>query len=219
MSRHLERDLENLKRELLDMGALVETAVNKAVVALTQRRIALAHEVAQGDVHVDAKELAVEAECTKVLALHRPVASDLRFVVACLKVNNDLERVGDLAVNIAERVRALATAPPLDIPPELDELAERARQMLRQSLDAFVQQDTVLARRVRDDDDAVDELNRRMFAVMQARMKADPATVERALHVLSSSRNLERIADLATNVCEDVVFLVEGESIRHRRSV
>ena len=217
MTFHLERDLENLRRELLDMGALVETAVNKAVVALTQRRQALAEEVELGDAAVDLKELDVEHECSRILALHRPVASDLRFVVACLKVNNDLERVGDLAVNIAERVRALVDAAPFAIPTELEELAERARQMLRRSLDAFVSQDTELARQVRDEDDVADELNRRMFETMQARMKAEPDLIERALHVLSSSRNLERIADLATNICEEVVFLVDGEVIRHRR--
>ncbi|MBK8977603.1 MAG: phosphate signaling complex protein PhoU [Planctomycetes bacterium] len=216
MTQHLRRDLEMLKREILDMGAMVEAAVNKAMSALVDRRVTLAVEVENADETIDAKEIAVEALCTRILALHQPVASDLRFVLATLKVNSDLERMGDLAKNIAERARYLGEHDPLALPPEFSELAERTRTMVRECLDAFVQQDPVLAERVLAQDDRIDELNRRMFALMEERMRKDGNTVGRGLQVLSCSRHLERIADMATNVCEEVVYLVRGEVIRHR---
>ena len=217
MSVHLLRDLEYLKTQILDMGALVETAVNKAIVALLDRRTALAEEVIAGDDLIDDKEVMVEIECQKILALHHPVATDLRFILTVLKVNNDLERAGDLAVNIAERARYLGERPALRIPDRIKPLADRARAMLRDCLDSFVNQDTALARSVRSQDDAVDELNRQTFSDVEQAMREDPETIERLMHVLSSSRHLERLADLATNIAEDVVFLVEGQVIRHRR--
>lgn len=217
MTQHLRRDLEQLEREFLAMGALVETAVNKAVVALGDRRVALAVEVEQGDPQIDAQEIRVASLCTRILALHHPVASDLRLVLACLKANTDLERIGDLAVNVAGRARDLGERPPLPPPAELGELADRTRSMVRASLDAFVNGDTALAESVIAADDAVDALDRRLAALLEERMQAEPETVTRALQVLSCSRQLERIADLATNLGEEVVFLVRGEVIRHAR--
>ncbi|MCC6783450.1 MAG: phosphate signaling complex protein PhoU [Planctomycetes bacterium] len=217
MTIHFHRDLEVAKSQILDMGGLIEAAVNKSISALFDRRPALAREVIAGDDEIDEREVRIEVECQKMLALHQPVASDLRFLLTVLKVNNDLERVGDLAVNIAERALFLGERPPLAVPEQLFRQAECTRAMLRDCLDALVNQDTALARRVRSRDDEVDELNRQMFQVMERQMRADPESIERALHLLSCSRHLERIADLATNIAEDVVFLVEGRVIRHRR--
>ena len=216
MTKHLVRDLTNLKKLLLEVGAMVEEATDKAITALTQRRAEVASEVIASDNEIDSKEVLIEEECLKILALHQPVASDLRFVIAALKVNNDLERMGDQAVNIAERAAALAEQPPLQIPLNVDRMADVVQQMVRSSLDAHVNLDTELALSVCRMDDEVDDLNREMFSIMQAEMSKDPSLVVRAVHYLSASRDLERIADLATNIAEDVVFMVEGDVIRHQ---
>jgi phosphate transport system protein len=217
MAMHLQRDLEHLKRELLGLGGIVEDATNKAIDALMDRRLELAQDVMDGDDLIDAREVHVEEECLKVLALHQPVAADLRFLVTVLKVNNDLERMGDLSVNIAERASFLAVHDPLPVSLDFRAMGDRVRAMVRDSLDALVRLDTELARRVRRDDDAVDAMNRQMFMVLEKAMMADPGAVKRALQALSSSRHLERIADLAVNIAEDVIFMVEGEVVRHRR--
>lgn len=216
MSKHLLRDLEHVKKEILGVGALVEEATNKAITAFLDRRPELAEEVIAGDDEIDEKEVAIEEECLKVLALHQPVATDLRFVIAVMKVNNDLERMGDLAINIAERAVSLSERDPIAYPAEFAQMADKVRAMLRDSLDSLVNLDAKLARKVCGDDDEVDAYNRDMFKVLQKLMSRHPDTIKRAMHVLSASRNLERIADLATNIAEDVVFLVEGEVIRHR---
>ncbi len=219
MSVHLHRDLESLKSRILDMGAMVESAVNKAITALVDRRPELADEVLTGDDAIDECEVAIEVECQKILALHQPVASDLRVILTILKVNNDLERAGDLAANLAERASDLCAKPPLKFPAELERMAVKTRALLRDSLDAFVQQDTRLAREIRERDDEIDELNRQVFVSGEVAMRADVGTIHRHLQLLSCARQMERIADLATNIAEDVVFLVEGTVIRHRRQV
>ena len=216
MKKHLERDLERVKKQLLEVGAMVEEAVNGAITALTERRAELVDEIIDNDDEIDRRELAIEEECLKILALHQPVASDLRFVVGVMKVNNDLERMGDQAENIAEHAAFLAKHPPLGVSLDYHRMADVVRSMVRSSLDAQVNQDTVLARRVCMMDDEVDDIHSSMFEVLQERMRRDPDEIERAVHYLSASRDLERIADLATNIAEDVVFMVEGEVIRHR---
>lgn len=216
--RHLHRDLDRLKRQVLSMGAMVETAGDAAITALLERRAGLAEEVIAGDARIDEREVELEEECLKVLALHQPVAGDLRFIITVLKVNNDLERMGDLAVNIAERAASLAGLRQLHVPLDLHDIAEKVRLMVRHALDALIAQDVKLARSVIAADDAVDEAHRQMFQDLLEVMKAHPERIERATHFISASRNLERIADLATNIAEDVVFLVEGEVIRHRTS-
>ncbi len=216
MSIHLQNDLDRLKRELLQMGSLVEEATNKAITSIVQRDPVMAREVLEGDDVIDSKELQVEDQCLKVLALHQPVASDLRFLVATIKVNNDLERMGDLAQNIAERSLYLSSQPPIDVHIDFQRLLDRARGMVKQSLDSLVNEDSDLARRVCEQDSEVDELNRHMFVVLEDLMRREPASVERAVQTLSVARHLERIADLATNIAEDIVFMVEGEVIRHR---
>jgi phosphate transport system protein len=213
--KHLQRDLDALKKEVLAMGSMVEEATNRAISSLVQRAPELAEEVLSGDDAIDAKELEVEESCLKALALHQPVAGDLRFIVAVMKVNNDLERMGDLAQNIAERALYLTTHEPIPVDLDFDRMVERVREMVSMSLDALVNQDARTARRVCSLDDQVDEYNRHMFVVLQELMHRDSATIERAVHTLSVARHLERIADLATNIAEDIVFMVEGDMIRH----
>jgi phosphate transport system protein len=215
MSKHLFRDLDSLRKEILTVGSMVEEATEKALFALVERRADVAEEVERGDVEVDRKEVQVEEECLKVLALHQPVAADLRFVIAVLKVNNDLERVGDLATNIAARAVSLSQKEPLAVPDEILEMASRVRTMLRDSLNALVELDTKLARKVLDDDDEVDDRHKRIYSILQERMQQDPARVDALIQILSVSRYLERMADQATNIAEDVVFMAEGEVIRH----
>jgi phosphate transport system protein len=215
MPRHLERDLDNLSKQLLTMGAMVEDATNKAFFALSQRRKDVAQGVVQGDDAINEKENLIEEECLKILALHQPVATDLRFIITALKVNNDLERMGDLAVNIAERAKGLAELDPAPLPASLNTLVSNVQAMVRDSLNSLVNMDAHLARKVCEVDDEVDDINRAMYTEMQEVMRKNPALVERAISTLSVSRHLERIADLATNIAEDVVFLVEGEIVRH----
>ncbi|MBL8800845.1 MAG: phosphate signaling complex protein PhoU [Planctomycetes bacterium] len=216
MSKHLQHDLDRLKKEILAMGALVEEAINRAIASLTQRDAALARQVLEGDDAIDRKEVEVEDLCLKILALHQPVAGDLRYIIAVLKVNNDLERMGDLAQNIAERVTFLAVNEPVPVHLDFTLMVELVRRMVGESLDALVNQDPVLARRVCVQDDEVDRLQKQMFETLQSVMMRDPKAVERAVQVLSVSRHLERIADSATNIAEDIVFMVEGDIIRHR---
>jgi phosphate transport system protein len=168
------------------------------------------------DSAIDQMEVEIEEDCLKVLALHQPVAIDLRLIIAILKINNDLERVGDLAVNIAERSAFLSTQEKVDIPSDFMKMAEISRDMLKKSLDALVTEDSELAHQVCGMDDDVDAINREMFIRIQAKIKAEPARMESLIHLLSVSRHLERIADLATNIAEDVVYMIEGEIIRHK---
>jgi phosphate transport system protein len=215
MTRHLERDLDRLSRELLTMGAMVEEATNKAFLALSKRRTDLAEEVLKGDDAINEKENLIEEECLKLLALHQPVATDLRFIITALKVNNDLERIGDLAVNISERATQLAKLDPIPVPKSFERMVPDVQSMVHDSLNSLVNMDAGLARSVCEVDDDVDEIHRNMYSAMQELIRNDCSIVETAICTLSVSRNLERIADLATNVAEDVVFLVEGEIVRH----
>ncbi len=216
MAKHLQRDLDNLKKELLTSSSLVEEAVNHSIDALVNRRIKLAEEVIEGDYQINQRENQIEEECLKILALHQPVAADLRFIISVLKVNNDLERIGDLAVNIAERALYLSSHEPLQAALNFPRMADGARAMMRKSLDALIGMDTKLARIVLTLDDEIDDLNRDMYATLQNVMRENPEFIDRAVHTLSVSRYLERIADLSTNIAEDVVFMVEGELIRHK---
>jgi phosphate transport system protein len=216
MSKHFQRDVDQLREQLLRVGSLVESATNRAITALTHRQPDLADEVLDADDDIDALEVQIEEECLKILALHQPVAADLRYVIAVMKVNNDLERMGDQAVNIAERAVFLAQRPPLDVPLQIERMAEVAQQMVQSSLDAVVNLDVDLARTVGEMDDEVDEIHREMFRIVQERIRRSPDVVEVAIANLSASRDLERIADLATNIAEDVLFTVLGEVVRHR---
>lgn len=217
MTKHLLRDLDHLKHQLQRLGAMVETAILKATKALLERRVEPAREVQAGDDPIDELEVQIEEECLKILALHQPVAIDLRFLVAVLKVNNDLERMGDLAVNIASRVEAILASPAVALPPQFLTMIEAVRRMVHDALQSLLATDVATARRVMAADEVVDQAHRQMFADMQAMAAAAPAQLPVAISLLSVSRYLERIADQSTNIAEDVVFLVEGEIVRHRR--
>ena len=217
MSSHLHREIESLKKMILALSAVVEQSVHRAVKALEERDSELARRVIRDDdEQIDQAEVDVEEECLKLLALYQPVATDLRFIIAVLKINNDLERVGDTAVNIAERANFLAGQAPLEIPPIILEMSERAQSMLRRSLDALVNMDASLAGEIFAEDDAVDDLNRQIYADVQARIPEHPDELERLMHLLGVARHLERIADHATNIAEDVIYMVKGEIIRHK---
>ncbi len=219
MTKHFTRDLENLKKKLMQVGSLVEEAILGATQAFMGRDRKLAKAVIEGDALIDNIEVAVEEECLKILALHQPVAADLRFVVAVLKVNNDLERMGDLAVGIAKRAKSLTKKGIQEpVPPEISEMLSTAHGMVRKCLDSLVEFDANLARQVLSDDDAVDALHKRMFGIAQAAMKTSPEKVEASVYFLSVSRQVEHLADLATNIAEDVIFMEEGVIVRHRES-
>ena len=216
MSLHLQRDLDALKKEVLQLGNLVESAINAAILALNNRETELADKVMQYEKEINDKEVYIEEECLKILALHQPVAVDLRFIVVVLKVNNDLERMGDFAKNIAKRAIFLATQPPIPIFQEFAvDLPVMVRSMVRKSLDALVTLDIDLARNVIKMDEKVDEINREMYAEVHRIIQQDASKAEVAMSLLSTSRYMERIADLSTNIAEDVMFMVEGRVFRH----
>jgi phosphate transport system protein len=216
MSKHLERDLDNLQKNLLALAASVEEAIHKAIRALQERDVALAEEVIDGDNNIDEEENHVEEECLKVLALHQPVAVDLRRVTSVLQINTDLERMADLAEDIAERAVALARWPVIPIPADLQRMTDLASSMVRQALDAFVNLDPKLARLVCRLDDEVDRYNKSIIDELIRLMQRSPDMVEPGLSFFSATRHLERIADHATNIAEDVIYLVEGAIVRHR---
>ena len=216
MTKHIERQIENLKERILSLGTLVEEAISKSITALINRDTSLAQRVIANDSEIDAMEVEVEEECLKMLALYQPVAADLRFVVAALKINNDLERMGDLARNIAKRVTQLEGGDPYDLPPEIRTMATQAQEMVRQCLDAVVKRDPTLARQVREEDDIVDEARQRIQRRVLQGIKDQPKNVENLLRINSVSKHIERIADMATNIAEDVVYMVEGDIVRHR---
>ncbi len=219
MTQHFIREIEHLKKKILAVGARVEESIAKAIAAVIKRDAALAQEVVRGDEEIDQMEVDVEEDCLKILALHQPVAIDLRFVVAVLKINNDLERMADHAANIARRAEYLAAYPDLDLPFDLEVMLQKTQTMVHDSLDALVNQDAALARKICAADAEVDQLNRQMHVLIQDQIRANPERVEQLIHQLSVSRQLERIADLATNVAEDVIYMVEGEIVRHRPEV
>jgi phosphate transport system protein len=216
MAKHLQRDLDRLQRDIFSLASSVEEAIHKAIRALQERSADLAHEVIDGDNQIDMEENHIEEECLKLLALHQPVAVDLRRIAAALKINTDLERMADLAEDIAERALYLAQLPHISVPAKLQRMTDLTTSMVRQALDAFVNLDARLARLVCRLDDQVDRLNNEIIEELIAVMQKSPDMVEPGLSLFSATRHLERIADHATNVAEDVVYLAEGEIVRHR---
>jgi len=216
MSLHLQRDLDKLKKEMLKLGNMVEVSINNAILALNNREKTYVHEVFANEELINEMEVKVEEDCLKILALHQPVAVDLRFIVVVLKVNNDLERMGDIAKNIAKRARELMEVDPI---PELNKviqgLPELIRTMVRNSLDALVKLDDQLAREIIDMDDKVDDINKKMYVAIKKAVRENPELSDVAINLLSTSRYMERIGDLSTNIAEDVIFMVEGKVIRH----
>lgn len=216
MPLHLQREIENLKKKILSLGAKVEAAVREATLSIETREADLAQKIIEEDIEIDNAEVEVEEDCLKILALHQPVAIDLRFIVAVLKINNDLERIGDLAVNIAERAVFLETQPKVSVSLDLAGMARKTQLMLKKSLDALVNLSVDLANEVCACDDEIDTMNRRMYIEVQNAIRVYPEQVESLIHLLSASRHLERIADHATNIAEDVIYMIEGRIVRHK---
>jgi phosphate transport system protein len=217
--RHFQEELDILKTRLLEMGGLAEERVRYAVQGLADRDFAQIEHVLTGDEPINVLHIEVDDRCLKLLALHQPMAADLRAVMAAVKINTDLERVGDLAVNIAEAAKRYATHPPVKKLIDIPRMAEIAQAMLRDSLDAYVTRDIVLAQRVLNEDDKLDALKTQIFRELQTFMLQDPTTIEPSLDLILVSRHLERIGDHATNVAEDVIFMVSARDVRHHAPV
>ena len=216
MSVHLTREIDRLKRLILSLGALVEENVHKAIKAFQEGDADLAAQVAVDDKEIDRAEIEAEEECLKALALHQPVAVDLRFIVAVLKMTHDLERIGDLAVNIADEAKVVAGRPGDDLELDLEDMAKKTRLMLKRGLDALVNLDADLAREVWISDDEVDAIHREVCETLHVAIRSAPQRVERLLHATNVSRNLERMADHATSMAKDIIYMVKGEIVRHR---
>jgi phosphate transport system protein len=214
-ARHFQDELEQLKTRLLEMGGLAEEQVRLAVKGLVQRDRDLIARVLTGDDPLNALHIEVDNRCFTLLALHQPMAVDLRAIVAAVKINTDLERVGDLAINIAEAGQRYVAHPPVKKLIDIPRMAAIAQSMLRDALDAFVRRDTTLAQNVLNQDDALDALKTQIFRELLTYMLADPSTIEPALDLILVSRHLERIGDHATNIAEDVIFMVSARDVRH----
>ena len=215
MPRHFDEELRALKDKILRMGALVEDQIAHAIRALVERDTELAKRVIANDHRVNALDVEIDEDCLRLIALHQPMAGDLRFLTTGMKISTELERISDLAENICERAIELAGEPKLKPYIDLPRMAEHARRMVRQALDAFVNRDAQFARNVCRDDDVVDDLNEQIFRELVSFMLEDPHTITRAIRVSFISKYIERIADHATNIAELVVYLVEGKIIRH----
>ncbi len=214
-SSQYERDLKDIKENLVYLGALVEKAINKAVKALLDRDSDLARDTVAGDRVIDRLDEEIEEKCITLLALRQPIARDLRFITTAIKINGHLERIGDMAVTIAERAIALNEEPQLKPYIDLPRMAEIAEGMIRNSLDALIQEDISLANRVRREDDIIDKLNEQIFRELLTFIMEDPRTTHRALLIMQISKNLERISDHAKSIADMVIFQVTGKNVRH----
>jgi phosphate transport system protein len=216
MTQHFDAQIMRLKEQILDLGNLVERALDNAIRAVEQRDVELARQVVDGDREIDLAEVALGEECLHTLALYQPVASDMRYIGSVLTINKDLERIADLAVNMAEQAIRLAAEPPLtDTPLDLRAESVRVRKMVKDSLDALVHLDASLAEAVINADDEVDEIHEAVCKTVEEELRRQPEDVSRLIEVLTISRQLERIADHAVNIAEDVVYVASGEIIRH----
>ncbi len=209
-------ELQDIKKNLLFAGALAEKAIQDVVTALLDKKSDLARKVIEGDAEIDRLDTEIEEQCIRLLALRQPIAKDLRFITTAIKINGHLERIGDMAVNIAEKVLELNELPQLKPYIDLPRMAEIARGMIRGSLDALVNEDTDLANRIRRMDEVIDKLNEQIFRELLTFMMEDTRTVHRALLIMQISKNLERISDHAKGISDMVVYMVTGESVRHQ---
>jgi phosphate transport system protein len=216
MTKRYQHEIDKLKKKILHLTAMVEENLMAAVRSFTERNTDLAERVINIDDEVDQYEVEVEEDGLKILALYQPVAIDLRFIIAVLKINNDLERIGDLAVNIAKRTRALACLSTVEVPFDLQGMLEQTVRMVKRASDALVEMDVEIAREVLQTDDEVDDRHRQTYSIVQEKIREDPSLTDCYISLLSVSRNLERIADHATNIAEDVIYMVDGEIVRHR---
>jgi phosphate transport system protein len=218
MSARLQKELDKLKKQFLALGALVEEHVDMAIKAVEKKDADLAQVVIYGDHKVDEIEVEIEEECLKLLALYQPVAEDLRFIIAVIKINHDLERIGDEAVNIAERMVYISTRTPVPVSFDYKLMSEKARAMLKSSLDALVNMDERLAQEVRLKDDEVDQINRDIYDHVKQAIIDHPDKGGYLINLFAIARSLERIADHATNIAEEVIYLVQGIIKRHQRA-
>ncbi|MEA3221878.1 MAG: phosphate signaling complex protein PhoU [Thermodesulfobacteriota bacterium] len=215
MKRHFEKELQRIRENLLKMGALVEQAIANAIKSLVERDSQLAKETIQSDDKIDSLEVELEDMSIRLLALMQPMAGDLRFIVKTTKIVTDLERMGDLAVNICQRALELNEEPPLKPYIDLPRMAQKAQLMLKEALDAFVEADAELALKVCASDQLIDDLNNQIFRELLTFMMEDPKTITRAIRISFISKHIERIADHATNIAEDVIYMVKAKDIRH----
>jgi phosphate transport system protein len=215
MQRHFVEELEAVKTNLIKMGSFAEEAIVRSIQALLERNSTLAREVIARDERINEMEIEIDDAIVDLLALKQPVATDLRFILAALKINNDLERIGDHAVNIAESALQYAAGEPVKPFEDLPRMAHVTKEMLRDSIDAFIHTDSAKARSVLVSDDAIDDLNRKIVAELVALIRKNPAVIEQALDLIRVSRNLERVADLSTNIAEEVVFVAEAHVVKH----
>ena len=219
MGKHLEVEIQNLKERIVSLGTIVEEVVYDAAKAVNNKDISLAQMVINKDDLVDKREVEIEEECLKILALHQPVAIDLRFIIAVLKINNDLERIADLASGMAARSIELSKLNSDHFILDLHKMITTTKEMLKQSLDSLVEMNADIARKVFTADDIVDDIYRKNYKIGHAKIQEEPSKAEEIILMLSISRNIERIADLATNVAEDVIYMVEGDIVRHKEQV
>jgi phosphate transport system protein len=219
MARHFELELDQLRTMLIRMGSLVEEQIELGVKALTSGDLSLARMVIERDARVDEYDNEVDQQCMRIFALSQPVAIDLRLLMAALKINNELERIGDIAVNLAERTEPLLPYPQLVKSTSLVKMSDAAREMVKGAIDSFVNNDPALAKKVLESDDYVDSLDGETFRTMVGQMKQSPELIEPASHVMILSRHIERLADHATNIAEDVIFLVNARIIKHHANL
>jgi len=215
MERHFDEELKNLKEKLLRMSGVVEESIGSAIKALMERNAELSYKVIKGDDTVNRLEIEIDELCLKLLALHHPTAGDLRFITSTMKINSDLERIGDLAVNIAERTLDLLKVPPLKLRLNIPQMADASQAMLKDSLNAFVNKDSKLAYEVCKRDDVVDGFNHEIFMELLNAKAENQKPVERVIDLILVAKNLERVADHSTNICEDVIYMVDGKNIKH----
>jgi len=215
MPAHLKKEIEKLKAKILSLSEMVVEDVRCAMKAVANLDVGLARRIVEEDIEIDRFEVEIEEDCLKVLALHQPVAIDLRFIIAVLKINNDLERIADLAVNIAERVEIISDKIKIAPAPRFSEMIEKTQEMMRKSLRALVNMDAALAREVMADDDIVDDINREIYDWVKDKIVESPDRITVYITHLSISRYLERIADSTTNIAEDVIYMIEGDIVRH----
>jgi phosphate transport system protein len=216
MKKHYSEQLAGLREQVLRMGGLVEQMTRRVIQALVQRDVGILAEVQAMESQVNQLHIEIDEVCIELIALRQPAAVDLRFIAAAMKINTDMERIGDQAINIVERAEVLLTVPPLKPLIDIPRMADIAQEMLKASLDAFVNGDDALALETIRRDDEVDQLKDQVFRELLTYMMSDPTTIPRAMELILVSRHLERIGDHATNICEDVIFMVKGKDVRHQ---
>ena len=219
MKEYFEQEIESLKTNLIKMASLVDEQVDKVILALESGDVELCKGVKSKDTEIDAYDNLIKAQCENILALFQPVTVDLRFIMSALMINNQLERCGDIAVNIASRVKKTMEHHPLIAETPIIEMGKQAKDMLKNAIDAFIHGNSALALKVIDNDEVVDKLNKQMFKLLVAKMQADPQSIEPCAHLIVLTRHIERLADHATNIAEDLVFYVEAKIVAHRKKL